>query len=198
MYLDTTMTDKRKDAMLTKTDRAFLKESGNYYTGENAKQQRYERRTNIKERVTASLVDFEDLFNADEAERKRVFGDYDRPHRDSFKNQKVREGVINALAFLLRESGVTACMGRSGHGLHNPLFKQVMLEALRRVGVEEGYLVTDFDHNCIEAQRMPSRQLKQKLERGEELSAEEVRYLMEQEDMKNEVQEQLRKRILDG
>lgn len=44
---------------------------------------------------------------------------------------------------------------------------------------------------------MPSRQLEEKLKAGEELSPEEIRYLIESEDMKDEIQDRLRKRLIE-
>lgn len=55
------MADERPTAMLTKTQRAFLK-GEKEYTGDHAKQQRYQRRKAIKERVENTLQDFALLF----------------------------------------------------------------------------------------------------------------------------------------
>lgn len=183
-------------AMLTSTDRKFLRCEGDYYTGDNAKQQRYDRRQNIRNRVETSLKDFGILFDhLTETERVDIFGEYNTPYRREFDNEEIREGVIDALAFLLRESSVADHMGRGRVG--DSPYHNVMLEALRRVGNSEGYLVTGFDPDCIEAERMPEKELKTKLDRGDELSSEELRYLIEQEDLKSEVQEQLQERILE-
>jgi len=55
------MSEDRPTAMLTKTQRAFLK-GEKEYTGDHAKQQRYQRRKAIKERVENTLQDFALLF----------------------------------------------------------------------------------------------------------------------------------------
>jgi len=61
--------------MLTKTQRAFLK-GEKEYTGEHAKQERYQRRQAIKERVENTLRDFELLFETwDERGSGSLFGD---------------------------------------------------------------------------------------------------------------------------
>lgn len=182
------------DAMLTKTDRKFLRHKEEYYTGKNAKQQRWERRENIRTRVGVSLDDFGILLNhLSESERKNIFGEYSGPNRRKFKNEQTREGVIYALAFLMKEAGVTSYMG---NGRSTNLFKEIMLEALRRVGEKEGYLVQDFDPDCIEATRMPDKHLKDKLKRGDDLTSEELRYLIQQEGMEKEIQEQLRDQLV--
>lgn len=56
------MGDERPNAMLTKTQRAFLR-GEKEYTGNSAKQQRYERRRAIQERVQNTLLDFQLLFD---------------------------------------------------------------------------------------------------------------------------------------
>ena len=62
------------NGFLTQTDKDFLKADGEYYTGEHAKQSRYQRREAIAERAREAFRDFAFLFETlDEAERNRVF-----------------------------------------------------------------------------------------------------------------------------
>lgn len=69
------MSDERPNAMLTKTQRAFLK-GEKEYTGDSARQQRYERRQAIKERVRHTMLDFQLLFEMwDERGTGEIFGE---------------------------------------------------------------------------------------------------------------------------
>jgi hypothetical protein len=54
--------DDRPNALLTKKDREWLTADEPLYTGKSAAQQRYRRRTSIRDRVVASLEDFVLLF----------------------------------------------------------------------------------------------------------------------------------------
>jgi hypothetical protein len=63
---------ERPTAMLTQKDREWLTSDGEMYSGDHAKQQRYQRRKSIRDRVVASLLDFILLFerlNDDEREK---------------------------------------------------------------------------------------------------------------------------------
>lgn len=82
-----------ENGFLTERDRAFLQAGGDYYTGENAKNQRYETREVIAERARQAFHDFallNDVLN--NRERNRVF---DPPERESLD-----EPLWNTVAFL--------------------------------------------------------------------------------------------------
>lgn len=64
--------EERGNAMLTDSQRQFLRSDGTGYTHQNA----YDYRESIKERVRNSILDFSILFNHwPEEEREEVFGD---------------------------------------------------------------------------------------------------------------------------
>jgi hypothetical protein len=79
------------NGFLTSTDRAFLR-GEKEYTGNHAKQQRYERRKAVRERTRAALWDFSILFHTlddDELEKVRTVpiderDQYDRAVSDTF------------------------------------------------------------------------------------------------------------------
>lgn len=65
---------EKENGFLTERDREFLTADGDYYTGENAKNQRYETREVIAERARQAFRDFALLYDLfDERERNRVF-----------------------------------------------------------------------------------------------------------------------------
>lgn len=79
---------------LTRTDREFL--TGEHeYTGENAKQQRYQRREAIAERTRQAFHDFALLYEVlDEHERDRIF---DAPES---QRREFRASLVDTVAFL--------------------------------------------------------------------------------------------------
>jgi len=63
-----------ENGFLTNRDKEFLQAGGDYYTGENAKNQRYETREVIAERARQAFHDFAFLYDVlDERERNRIF-----------------------------------------------------------------------------------------------------------------------------
>jgi hypothetical protein len=66
---------ERKDSLLTSIQRDFLRNQGEYYTGEYAKQQRYDRRESIKERVWHGFLDGGTLLRHTSAEQRRAIFD---------------------------------------------------------------------------------------------------------------------------
>jgi len=90
---------KRKEAMLTDTQRDFLR-GEKRYEGENAKQQRYQMRERISRRVRDTLLDFALLYETvDEHERDRIFnvggGVTDREATRDFHST-----LVDTLAFI--------------------------------------------------------------------------------------------------
>lgn len=69
------MSDRpRPRRILTPTDREFLRAVPSYYEGENARQSRYQRRRDIRERIVGSILDFEEICSSlSETERQKIF-----------------------------------------------------------------------------------------------------------------------------
>lgn len=64
----------RTRGILTETDREFLRSDGDYYEGKNARQKRYQRRRDIRGRITQSLLDFQFIQTyLDDELRKQIF-----------------------------------------------------------------------------------------------------------------------------
>ena len=124
-----TMSGER--GFLTQTDREFL--TGEHeYTGENAKQQRYERRQAIAERTRQAFYDFALLYDVlDEHERNRIF-DIEPIHDDVDEYNEFREALASTVAFLYRslEGDIDTDTVRS-RSFRVP-FERVLTEGLKR------------------------------------------------------------------
>lgn len=185
--------------MLTETDRQFLK-GKKEYTGENAKQMRYERRTAIRERVRQSLKDFSTLFDnldAEEAGKILKAESVTRDPHTRFDDEEIEEGLRDALAFILREAGITSLMGETARP-YKPTVEQLLLEALRRIGRAEGYGVSSVELE-IDSVRIPRTQVIRSLKEGRDIPPETLAYLLEDESVdKMQIQEALRDMLDDA
>lgn len=64
----------KPNGILTKADREFLTAEGGYYTGEHARQSRYQRRRDIRQRIVQSILDFSFIAShLGEDERRKIF-----------------------------------------------------------------------------------------------------------------------------
>jgi len=90
-----------ESGFLTERDRKFLR-GEKEYTGENAKQMRYQARRAIRERTRAAFRDFSLLYaTLDENERKTIFNVADDPlDVDGGLSHETRDGITDTLAFL--------------------------------------------------------------------------------------------------
>lgn len=168
----------RKNAMLTTEDRRWLT-GEKTYDGQHAKQQRYQRRNDIRERVYNSVLDFTILFeDLDEEERRKIFGtvtDDGRQWDDT--DPEFRDGVRDALAFFLRGIGVSALMRAGSTG--EARIPELLLEtALSRAGRRDGFLIEEVDID-IDATEIAVPDVLERLEAGQELSSGELYLLME-------------------
>ena len=161
--------DGRRNAMLTTEDRRWLT-GEKRYEGEHAKQQRYQRRRDIRERVRTSILDFSILFeHLEEAERRRVFEEADGG---------LDGGVRDGLAFLLYSIGITNPGERSrAEGL--------LAEAITRAGARDGLFVEEVDLSVNVSEHEPSALL-EALRAGETLSVPELQYLIESDAIERE------------
>lgn len=168
----------RKNAMLTTEDRRWLTGEKSY-EGQHAKQQRYQRRNDIRERVYNSVLDFTILFDElDEDERQKVFGtvtDDGRQWVDT--DSEFRDGVRDALAFFLRGVGIGAVM-RSPSAPHQRVPELLLETALSRAGQRAGFLIEEITLG-IDATEVAVPDVLERLEAGEELSPTELYLLME-------------------
>jgi hypothetical protein len=170
----------RKNAMLTTEDRRWLTGEKSY-EGEHAKQQRYQRRRDIRERVWNSVLDFSILFEhlADD-EREKIFdslADADGTSRDD--RGAFADGVRDALAFFLYNVGVTALMrGAPSAASDGAVAERFVADAVSRAGRKDGFLVEAV---ALDVDSTPASvsDLLAALESGADLTAEELRFLVE-------------------
>lgn len=186
----------RKNAMLTTEDRRWLT-GEKVYEGEHAKQQRYQRRKDIRERVYSSMLDFSILFaHLEERERAKLFGSSSDERHERFADAALENGVRDGLAFLLYNAGVTDGMGSDA--VENALVDRLLTEAVSRAGRKDAVLVESVSLD-IAATRLSSSDLLGRLEAGEELSPTELGYLIESEAVDtSEIQEQVRTMLFEG
>lgn len=96
-----------ENGFLTERDKAFLQADDDYYTGENAKNQRYETREVIAARARQAFHDFALLYDVlDEHERDRIFDVGIEGHRgdavivDREAVESFRDAIADTVAFL--------------------------------------------------------------------------------------------------
>lgn len=186
----------RKNAMLTTEDRRWLT-GEKVYEGEHAKQQRYQRRRDIRERVYNTMLDFSILFtHLEERERAKLFGGSTEERRERFSDTDLENGVRDGLAFLLYNAGVTDLM--DAEGTDDALVDRLLNEAVSRAGRKDDVLVERVSLD-IEATQLSSTDALRRLEAGEELSPTELGYLIESETIDTtEIQEQIRSVLFGG
>lgn len=190
----------RKNTMLTTEDRRWLT-GEKTYEGEHAKQQRYQRRRDIRERVYNSLLDFTILFQQlEETEREKLFGQIsdDRTHWD-IEDEPFEEGIRDALAFLLYNVGVTKRMSADNEALsETTVAEQMVTDALYCAGRRDEFLIEDVEL-AISATHLPLSDILDDLEAGTPLSPARLRVLMESDRVDTtEIQERLRGMIFDN
>jgi hypothetical protein len=189
----------RKNAMLTTEDRRWLTNEKTY-EGEHAKQQRYQRRRDIRERVYNSILDFTILFQQlEEDEREKLFGHIagDGPHQvddpDAFE-----AGIADALAFLLYNIGGTSLMRTPDTDTERrAVAHRLVTDALYRAGRRDDLLVEDVSLD-IDATYLPLPNVLDELEANTPLSPARLRVLLESEQVETaEVQACVRRMIFD-
>jgi len=187
----------RKNAMLTTEDRRWLT-GEKTYDGQHAKQQRYQRRRDIRERVYNSMLDFTVLFEKlDEDEHRQIFGEVSDDGRQwTNGDAELREGVRDGLAFLFSTVGITTMM-RDESPSTAQVPRWLIGSAVRQAGQRDGYLVEDVDLD-IDATDVAVPELLDALEAGEDISPAGLYHLMESGALDSaEVGEWLREQLRD-
>lgn len=182
--------------MLTTEDRRWL--SGEKrYEGEHAKQQRYQRRRDIRERVYNSILDFSILFqHLEDDERAKLFGTSGTNTKLINEDQQFTNGICDALAFFLYNTGITSLMATDTNSAE-PLGEWLLAEALHRAGQKDGILVETVDLT-IDATTLPRESILEDLKAGNELSPGELRVLLDSDHVDTQtVQEHLRRQLFD-
>ena len=187
----------RKNAMLTTEDRRWLT-GEKVYEGQHAKQQRYQRRRDIRERVYNSMLDFSILLEElDDEEWREICGDItDSGRQWQNADEDIRAGVRDGLAFLLRTVGIATLM-RDGQASQETVPERMFTAALRRAGHRDGLLVESVSLD-IDAADVGIPKLLEDLRSGESMSAGSLYLLMESEAVDTAaIQECVRDQLLD-
>lgn len=168
----------RKNAMLTTEDRKWLT-GEKTYEGQHAKQQRYQRRRDIRERIYNSILDFSIVFEElDIEEHREIFGDVSDDGRQWMNDDAdLRDGVRDGLAFLFYTVGVAALM-RDDSGPTATVPEWMIKSGLQRAGQKDGLLVEDAQLD-VEATDVAVPNLLDALESGEDISPAGLYHLME-------------------
>lgn len=181
---------ERKNSLLTSTQREFLRNQGDYYTGEYAKQQRYDRREGIKKRVWHGFLDGATMFDHTTPEQRRAIfdgwaefahprsvpGDEDRPdhfgdiadHRGKwFEKVRAEGGFSSWISFLY--------LGLSESDEFD--FETVLRTGIERAEESRGRIVTDLDFRVDTRERRSLDELKSRFQRRQRLTTEEIQRL---------------------
>lgn len=182
--------------MLTTEDRRWLR-GEKRYDGEHAKQQRYQRRRDIRERIDNSIRDLTIVFDhLEPAEQQKVFEPVRTGDRVS-DDPELTRGVRDGLAFLLHGTGITDGMDDSGTRVAETLAGTLLTEGIEAVGRKEGFLVERVD---IEADTRPlSRSdLAERLASDDPVTAAELAAAIEHEAVDTaSVQAHVREMLID-
>ncbi|MDL5363137.1 hypothetical protein [Halalkalicoccus sp. NIPERK01] len=164
--------------MLTTEDRRWLT-GEKVYDGQHAKQQRYQRRKDIRERIYNSMLDFSILLEElDEDERREIFGEVtDDGQQWRNGDEDLQAGVRDGLAFLLRTIGIVSLM-REATSTDSMIPVRMFTTALCRAGHHDGLLVESVSLD-IDATDVGVPELLANLESGETISPGGLYLLME-------------------
>ena len=123
----------QKKGLLTEQDKEFL--IGELeYTGDHARQQRYQRREDIARRIRFGFEDFAFLFeHMDETDRKRIF-DVDVPY-----DARLQDDLIETVAFLY-----LALEGKDESSMH-PDKPRFVFEDILEAGIATGEVARRSD-----------------------------------------------------
>lgn len=188
----------RRNAMLTTEDRRWL--SGEKrYEGEHAKQQRYQRRRDVRERIDTAVRDFSVLFeHLEPSERRKLF---DPEHADGGgvpNDSELTRGVRDGLAFLLHATGITDGMGGDAAAVTRTTAGELLTEAIREAGRKDGFLVDRVTLE-VDARSADRARLVEKLTADEPLTPAELTAAIEHEAVDAAaVQAQIREMVTEG
>lgn len=163
--------------MLTTEDRRWLT-GEKVYDGQHAKQQRYQRRRDIRERVYNSILDFSILLDElDDDEWREIFGEITDDGRQwRNEDEDLQAGVQDGLAFLLRTVGIASLL-RDDQAT-DTIPERMLTAALKRAGHRDGLLVESVSLD-VEATDVGIPELLDELESGGSLSPGGLYLLME-------------------
>jgi hypothetical protein len=189
---------ERTNSLLTSTQREFLRNQGDYYTGEYAKQQRYDRREGIKQRVWHGFLDGATLFDHTTPDQRRAIfdgwedfaqpvsapGDDDRP--DHFGDPAESRGEW--LAKLQASNGFQSWIAFLYLGLSETgrSFETTLRRGIEQAEESRGRIVTDLDFRVETRDRQSIDELKERFERHTRLTTAEIQRLRAADEITDE------------
>jgi hypothetical protein len=184
---------ERPGSLLTPTQREFLKNPTEYYSGEYAKQQRYERRESVKERVWYGLLDGTLLYEETSADERRAMFDAwrefsdpvevpadERRYDDRLEPDDVAESRGEFVEKLRADVAFRSWVAFLYLGLTES--DEYDFESVLRAGVEDaersrGRVATDVEFNVTTRERRDLDELQELFERRATLTSDEIQRL---------------------
>lgn len=187
---------ERASSLLTPTQREFLRNQGDYYTGEYAKQQRYDRRESIKKRIWNSFLDGATLFQYTTPDQRRAIFDgweafaepvsvpSDKNRPDHFSAPAESRGEF--LEKVRADAGFSSWVSFLYLGLSESDefdFKTVLKTGIEQAEESRGRVVTDLDFRVDTRERRSLDKLKNRFQRRQLLTTAEIQRLRAAEEV---------------
>lgn len=187
----------RKNGMLTTEDRRWLTGEKSY-TGPHAKQQRYQRRRDIRERVYNSILDFSILLAGwEQNEREKVFETVRRTRTPDYTDE-FTVGLRDSLAFILHNTDLRLVGGDPSSNTIAPIGEQLLYDAIDNIAASAGREISELSLH-IDSTELQQRSSLDALRRDDELTREELETLMQHEQIDDgALREFLREQLLNG
>lgn len=188
----------RERGILNDADRKWLLMDRDEYIMKHSRQYWGQRRDEVRKRVRNGILDFTLLFeHLEHDQREELFGGRLTPHR-RFDDPDFEAGVRDTLAFMLDGTGIFTHLDE--WETHNEMTGERLLEeAFARGAWRWGHDLQDFQLEVV-AERIPVRELLQRLDAGESLTVDELaRLAISQHDRVDPavLQASLREQLLD-
>ena len=151
--------DDRSRGFLTTENREYLRGKKE----DSSRQAKSHHRTEIRKRLHNALLDFSVVFDhMDDEEIQKVLGDSTGPHRTTWKDDEIAEGVRDTLAFVLREAGIGAELSMA-KARSSIVYQDLLYASLTRIGDKQSRVIHSVDLE-VEASKVDIERLKTKLE----------------------------------
>lgn len=190
---------ERTNSVLTDTQRDFLRNQGEFYTGEYAKQQRYERRKGIKKRVWSGFLDGAILLeNLSPQQRQEIFDGWqsfstpvsspdDEERPDHFPDRAESRGEF--FEKVRADAGFTSWLAFLYLGLTESEefdFDAALIAAIEKAERSRGRIVTDLDFRVNTRAQRDIDELLFRFEQRAALTTEEMQRLRAEADVSDE------------
>lgn len=164
---------ERDRGILSGPDRKWLLMDRDEYVEEHSRQYWGQRRDKIQNRLRNAMLDFSLLFDHMDHEerpdlRERIFTS------TASDDTEIEDGIRDGFAFLLEACGAA---GLFREHAHEPAFNRIFEGAWNRLAWLYRYRLNSVEID-VDAERIPWRELRERLEAGEELTIDEQAQLL--------------------